>query len=63
MNDPLVITAIRKLPPQYAAPGRGLDVTRFGDSGVVAAHPTLPALIFVGGKWRVLTTRLGGKRK
>lgn len=52
MNDPLVITAIRRLPPRYATPG--VNVTRFGNSGVVAAHPEHPALVYREGRWKPL---------
>lgn len=49
MNDPLVIAAIRKLPARYAT--QGVNVTRFGDAGAIAAHPNHAPIIFRAGRW------------
>lgn len=60
MNDYLLIVAIRKLPKRYLMPG--INVTRFGDAGIVAAHPDRPALVFKDKKWSVLTMRQVSRR-
>lgn len=61
MNEYPLIVAIRELPPRYVTPG--VNVTGFGDAGIVAAHPNLPSLIFKDGKWKALTLRQGNKRR
>ena len=52
MNDHLLIEAVRKMPARYVKPG--INVTRFGESGIVAAHPELPAMLYKNGKWQTL---------
>lgn len=61
MNDFLVIEAIRKLPRRYVTPG--VNVTRFGDAGVVMAHPDRPAMIFKDKKWIRLTIGHANRRR
>lgn len=60
MNDYLVIEAIRKLPRRFVTPG--VDITRFSERQVVAAHPDWPAMFFDGKKWCRLTMRQVNKR-